>query len=897
MIEISFGAAPISPDPNLCAFRSVLKRNTRRLPPARDLNKSLLFQSLTGNIGTTAGIPFARSIRIFLSSCLGMVMLALGLLPLPLAAQRSSTLAQGTITTRAGSSLPSSGGGIAGPLKPSGNFSAGSQIATRHDALTSNLPLGAATDTGIRKGDAADVSGSVAAGDTVFESMTGKDVRSYGAKGDSVTDDTAAVNAALADVCTNGGTLIIPNLTFKISGQLSMSGCAQPWRIAGAGRKATLAFQGQNMGLHIANDTARGSIEHLTFGGTSGQAVYLYNVQSLTFYKNPITGGGSIVPAGGPQAGLWVQGGADITIEENTFTGNGPTTGSACKNSSGSPAPCPAGYDFVANFFYFAANSATSTTERLKLIRNRVYGSNTTISMAAFNTPDSEITGNDVDQNNAYLNDTTAHAMSGQGYGINVYGNAHVGGSSNNWVSTVLSGNVVTTTMKSGSVVPYAPGQWVCANAKLGTSYNTDLGGCYPITGVSGSGGSTPIFTWAKVGTNDSTFQIDIVNAVPRTTINGNHVTDTAGACIYAQSMIDGHVDENVVSKCARMLPTTSIPMSGITVSGATRLTVSNNTINTAVSLNPNTISGQTYIPHGIGAALSYDSAYIGNTITNFSGDGILLGQGRLNTVAGNTIDGGSVGNSGIYTAPGAAVNLLTVSHNTIHRTTYAGIGTGGIVPNGYGRGLVISDNIIGGNTPSAPMSYCIQLVYGFTAANVTGNSCDGFGESSVASGRTMHEGISDDAQATQITGNTVANVSDYSYLEAGTDGQLSNNTGYNNNNSFAASGSRRARVYGNNFGTYSSMSGIGIVWNSDTLHWGNQFTDGPKQGTCTLTAGTCTVSTHEVQTWSRVLLSRQSADGITGNLSIGAVTANRSFVIHSSVSSDTSTVFWEIVH
>lgn len=806
-------------------------------------------------MGNNATIPFTRSIQRFIPICLGTTMLAVALVPLPVLAQLTGTLAQ------------------------------------------RNLPLRGGDHSSMVNGDAANFSGSGAAGYMVSTSMTGKDLRSYGAKGDSVTDDTAAVNAALADLCTNGGTLIIPNFTFKISGQLSMSGCAQPWRIAGAGRKATLAFQGQNIGIYIANDRAEGSVEQLTFGGTSGEAVYLYNDQSVTFYKNTITGGGAIVPAGGPSAGLWVQGGSDITVEENTFTGNGPTTGSACKNSSGEPTPCPAGYDFVANFFYFAANSTTSTTDRLKLIRNHVYGSNATISMAVFNTPDSEITGNDVDQNNAYLNDTTAHAESGQGYGINVYGNAHVGGSSNNWVSTVLSDNVVTTTLTSRSTIPYVVGQWVCANAKLGTSHNTDLSGCYPITGVRGSGGPTPTFTWAKIGANDSTSGIDIVNAVPHTTITGNHVTDTAGACIYAQSMIDGHIDDNVVSNCAQMLPTTSIPMSGITVSGATRLTVNNNNIDTAVSLNPNPISGQTYSPHGIATALSYDSAYNGNTITNFNGDGILLGHGRLNTVAGNTIDGASVGNSGIYIVSGAALNLLTVSHNTIHRTVYAGIGTGGSVPPGYGQGLVIGDNIIGGNTSSAQTFYCIQLVYGFTAANVTANSCDGFEGTSAVSGRTMHEGISDDAQATQITGNTVANLSDYGFLEAGTDGQLSNNTGYNNNSSFAASGSTRARVYGNSFGTYSSMSGIGIVWNSDTLHWGNQFTDGPKQGICTLSAGTCKVSTHEVQTWSRVLLSRQSADGTIGDLSTGAMIANNSFVINSSSSGDTSTVFWEIVH
>ena len=757
-----------------------------------------------------------------------------------------------------------------------------------------NPPVGGGPPTGPLNTTGARGTGAVV---DVSASMIGKDLRSYGATGDGATDDTSSVNAALADICANGGALIIPDLTFRIVGELKMSRCTQPWRISGAGLKATLAFQGQSVGLYIENNEVRGSIEELTFGGTSGQAIELYNDQHITLYKNVITGGGAIVPAGGPQAGLWVQGGSDITVEENTFTGNGPEIGSGCVSSTGTAVACPSGYDFVSNFFYYPGNLTASTTERLRLIGNRIYGSNTQISMVAFNACDSEITGNYIDQNDAYRNEATVYALGGQGYGINVYGNAHVGGSSGNWVSTVLAGGTVTTIMTRGSVIPYVVGQWVCANSALGSINNTDFDGCYQITGVNGSGGSTPSFSWSRIGANDSASAIDIVNAVPRTTITGNHVENTAGSCIYAQSMIDGHVDDNVVSKCAQMLPSTSIPMAGITVSGATRLTVNNNTINTAISLNANPIKGQIYIPSGIAAAMSYDSTYNGNTVTNFAGNGILLGQGRLNNVSGNTIDGATVGSSGVYTVPGAALSLLTESHNAIQRVRYAGIGTGGGIPPGYGTGIVFSNNVIGGNVPSSPMAYCIQLVHGFVGASIEGNSCAGMDSAAAVNGSAMKEGIDDGGLATQIVGNTVSSVSDYGYLESGTDAQVSGNYGYNDHNSFAATGSKRGRVHDNVFGVYSSMAGIGIVWNPDTLHWGNQFTDGPDQGTCRLVAGSCTVSTHEVQTWSMIRLTRRTAEGTLGELSIGAVAANTSFVIESNSGGDTSTVFWEIVH
>ena len=71
----------------------------------------------------------------------------------------------------------------------------------------------------------------------------------------------------------------------------------------------------------------------------------------------------------------------------------------------------------------------------------------------------------------------------------------------------------------------------------------------------------------------------------------------------------------------------------------------------------------------------------------------------------------------------------------------------------------------------------------------------------------------------------------------------------------------------------------------------------GALSGTAVLVAGTVTVATAEVQTGDRIMLSRQATGGTVGHLSIGTITDGSTFVITSSSATDTSTIFWEIVH
>lgn len=68
------------------------------------------------------------------------------------------------------------------------------------------------------------------------------------------------------------------------------------------------------------------------------------------------------------------------------------------------------------------------------------------------------------------------------------------------------------------------------------------------------------------------------------------------------------------------------------------------------------------------------------------------------------------------------------------------------------------------------------------------------------------------------------------------------------------------------------------------------------RMGVATLSSGTVTVSNTTVTASSRIFLSRQTASGTLGHLSVGTVVANTSFVINSSSGTEASTVAWLIV-
>lgn len=127
-------------------------------------------------------------------------------------------------------------------------------------------------------------------------------VKYHGAKGDDSTDDTAAFNAAVAALPAGGGTLAIPDGTYRIASSISI---AKPLKVTGNGWASILK----------ANNTTLTSIIDLTSGG-DGSEFRDFQIQGSK------TGAG-----GGIQRGILINGPDDVLIERVLFTGPNSNTG------------------------------------------------------------------------------------------------------------------------------------------------------------------------------------------------------------------------------------------------------------------------------------------------------------------------------------------------------------------------------------------------------------------------------------------------------------------------------------------------------------------------------------------------------------------------------------------
>jgi hypothetical protein len=156
-----------------------------------------------------------------------------------------------SVALPAGSGLALAGGNL--ELAPSGvDFTSGNVTPTDTGAATT---LGAAVGARMTKNGDASVATVVAIGAATARTLAARfsdtfNAKDYGAKGDGVTDDTAAIQRWLSAVASSGGTGYVPSGTYVISSALTQILSGVSVNIRGGGANCTrLTFTGSTNGL------------------------------------------------------------------------------------------------------------------------------------------------------------------------------------------------------------------------------------------------------------------------------------------------------------------------------------------------------------------------------------------------------------------------------------------------------------------------------------------------------------------------------------------------------------------------------------------------------------------------------------------------------------------------
>ncbi len=610
-------------------------------------------------------------------------------------------------------------------------------------------------------------------------------------------------------------------------------------RIEGASRDCvTITFTGSpDIGIYITASNVE--ISGISFAGATGKTVYIDTVSKIRFHDSRVSGGGAVTTATLPLGGVWYQDADDVTIERNEFTANGPTSGAPVQNT----------HDVGGNFYII--RSAFSKNVRVN--SNRFYSSNTAVNVGIFNTSDSEALNNIADQNNA-----TAGADT-DGYGVMFYGSA-----SRNITSMSRTSNVLTVVTSTAHLF------WVGAHVVMkdatpaGSSYFD--GDCTVATVA-----DSTHFTCTDSGPND-TATGGVVNLSPQNiTVRGNLIRNTAGNGIYIQSYTDSTIEGNHMFTVGQQQSPTSLCVGGIGVQSGRRMRVIGNEIN-----------GSTQ--DGICIASGESSTFARNTIVGAVNGINLRSYARDLNISGNTIEGGAQG----INEPTTTTNWrLVINGNTLRFQTAAPI---------YFLGNSNDTQITNNNIlPWPGAAYGIMMgVQGGTGTHnnlISGNILYGLYEGL----RSMNTaGLIFYGNNNQVTNNRLSYMQQNAIQDNSTDSVIKNNYIYGGNNYCMVLTNATRTQAKDNFCISNTNK---ILHSATTTGSGNKFTTGTMQGSCTLASGTCTVSTAEILTGDIVRLSRQALGGSAGNLSVGTITNATSFVINSSSGSDTSVVFWEIVH
>ena len=246
-------------------------------------------------------------------------------------------------------------------------------------------------------------------------------VKDFGAVGDGVTDDTAAIQAAITG--SSSKTLFFPPGQYKITSTLNLLDNTQYL----GSQNSFLNFTVSEFGLKLPASASNIEITGLTIQGPFARGIGndIGNTASnIKILENTISG--ATLPGGGYTAGIFLTNASDSIVIENKLFGNGfgPTTA------------------FCADIAFYSPSAGTQNSRNL-ITGNKCFSTAVSFNIVCFNVDRTILSHN-------ICKGAVTGSGNANGYGIAIY---DVTSYTLPYTTTVLneiSNNVVTNTNGSG---------------------------------------------------------------------------------------------------------------------------------------------------------------------------------------------------------------------------------------------------------------------------------------------------------------------------------------------------------------------------------------------------------------------------------------------------------------
>jgi len=464
----------------------------------------------------------------------------------------------------------------------------------------------------------------------------------FGAKADSVTDDTAAINAALA-AAVGGGIVYFPAGIYKLLGTLTVTSGI---KLRGTGKSSILNGSAVTTNPLIAASTqSYVSIEDLYIdGGTTGaMAIQLNTVTNFVVRRCTITGFQGLVTGLNYGGGVFGYLCDDSTIEDCDFSNNGHNGAS--------------GTGWLTSDIQINGNGvAADCTKRVKIHNNRCLSTLTQTNIAVYDVAYSVASEN-------ICSGAKCQSSNNNGYGIMFYKtvNANAGAARRNRVvdnliysvtgtgiymqsqnDYVVAGNVIEDAASVQSDNTLQAGGISCSNSPNGSVTGNSIFNC-GCNGIVFGGISPNCYGFTIMGNEIDTVTvanglgigIKLNGPITKSSVVGNTIRNAAGSSIGTPTVDVALVG---VTISANTITGPAVPGSGpgIDLYGANRCVVSNNVIHGS-SRDGIEISTNSSNVDVIG-----NQCWDGGTATDNVYSGI-----NLSGVAGGVVTGNLCGNTG----------------------------------------------------------------------------------------------------------------------------------------------------------------------------------------------------------------------------------------------------------